>query len=126
MKNNTITLVISGSGAMTGTNTITSDPIPVEQLWAYAIQAVWTGTPNGTLKLQASCDAPDKAVQASNGGPYTVTNWTDISGSSNSVTGSAGSFMWNVSDVGYRFVRLSYTNSSSSGTLTAKASLKGI
>lgn len=125
MKNNTIVLTISSSGAMASTNTITSNAIPVDQLWGFAIQAVWTGTPTGTIKLQASSDSPvgDNAIADPSS---TITNWSDISNSSYSITGAAGNYMWNFSGCGFRFVRVSYTNASGSGTLTAKLSAKGV
>lgn len=125
MKANVITLNISASGVMTGTNTITSDPIRVDQIYGYAIQAVYTGTPVGTLSLQASCDAPGRTTQVSNGGPDSVTNWSTVTNSSTAVSG-AGSFMWNVIGGFYNYVRLVYTNTSSTGVLTAKISEKGV
>ncbi len=123
MKCNTITL-LSGS-SMTGTTTVNSAPIELDQIYGYAIQAAWTGTPNGTIKLQGSCDAPARQTQTSNGGPDSVTVWTDIADSSQNISGSAGNYMWNVNGAFYRFVRLTYTNSSSTGTLSANIVLKG-
>lgn len=124
MKSNTITMNMSSS-AMTGTDTITSDAIPVDQLWGFAIQAVWTGTPNGQLKLQASCDAPLRAGQVSDG-DSNVTNWVDVSDSFYTVSGTAGNYMWNFASVGFRFVRLSYTNVSGTGELSAVLCAKGV
>lgn len=123
MKNNTITLVTNGS--MTGTTTINSPAIPVDQAWGYAVHAVWTGTPTGTLKLQASCDAPLLTNQTSSG-VTTVTNWTDITSSSVAVAGAAGDYMWNVTTGSYRFFRLVYTNISGTGTLNALTNVKGV
>ncbi len=123
MKANTLTILAGSS--MTGTATINSAAIPVDQLWGFAIQAEWTGTPTGTIKLQASCDAPIGTNQTSSG-TSTVTNWTDITDSSYSITGSAGNYMWNVQAAGYRFVRLTYTNASSTGSLSATMSTKGV
>ena len=76
----------------------------------YAIQAVWTGTPTGTLKLQATVNGTD---------------WSDIAGTSTSLTGSASSWLWNVTDILYESVRLVYTASSGTGTLNAYISKKG-
>src|SRR4051812_6788350 len=114
MKQNTITLLTNA--VMTGTTEVDSPTIPCDQLWGFAIQAVWTGTPNGTLKLQASCDAPLLTSQTSNG-TSNVTNWTDIADSSVVIAGAAGNYMWNVTVAGYRFVRLVYVNTSSTGVL---------
>lgn len=123
MKQNTIALLTAS--AMTGTTTVNSAAIPVDQLWGFAIQAVWTGTPNGTIKLQASCDAPTSTTQTSSG-TSAVVNWTDIADSSVTIAGSAGNYMWNISSAAYRFVRVTYTNTSSTGVLSATMSAKGV
>lgn len=124
MKSNTIVLLTNA--AMTGTSTVVSAPIPLDQIFGYAVQAVWTGTPNGTLILQASCDVPATQPQTSNGGPYSITNWTPIDGASTTIAGSSGNFMFNVDGAYYRWVQLSYTNTSSTGSLSALMFVKGI
>ena len=124
MKSNTIQIITNG--AMTGTAVINSTPVPLDQIFGYAVQAIWTGTPNGTLKLQASCDAPLNTTQTSNGGPDAVTNWTDIADSSDMISGSAGSYMWNVDGAYYRYVRVVYVNTSSTGVLNVQITVKGI
>lgn len=112
------------NGSMTGTSTINSDPFWVGQAIGYAVQAVWSGTPTGTIKLQASIDAVEPNPSNSNE-PATITNWEDITDSSYSITGSAGTYTWNVTDVFYRWVRVVYVNSSSTGTLNARFNTKG-
>lgn len=124
MKSNIITIVMS-SNTMTDTNVLTSNPIRIDQIYGFAVQVVFTGTPVGTFKLQGSCDSTSRQTQVSNGGPDTVANWTDIADSSQSVSG-AGSSMYNVVGAMYNYVRLVYTNTSSTGTITsAKISPKG-
>ncbi len=124
MKSNTIQLVMS-STTMTGTNVLTSNPIPLDQIFMLAIQTAWTGTPVGTFKLQGSCDSPPNQNQISTS-PPTITNWTDIT-TTQAAGGAAGNYMWNLADVGYRYARLVYTNASSTGVITvAQANLKGI
>jgi Flp pilus assembly protein TadG len=86
-----------------------SAPLELYHMYGFCIQVVITNIPNGTLKLQASADP------FNNQG--TVTNWTDISGSTISVT-TAGTQMWNVFDAMYNWVRIVYTDSSG-GTSTA-------
>lgn len=123
MKSNVIQM-LSGS-AMTGTTVVNSNPIRVDQIYGFAIQAFWTGTPTGTLKLQASCDSPPKQTQVSNGGPDAVTNWSDIADSSYSIAGDAGNYMWNFNGSFYNYVRLVYTNASGTGSLSAEICVKG-
>lgn len=92
---------------------LTSAAYNVQQLYGVAIQAVWTGTPAGTFKLQASADPATAYIESQN----TPTNWTDIANSSYAVSG-AGSYMWNVFDIMYNYIRVVYTDGSS-GTSTA-------
>lgn len=124
MKSNTITLLTNAS--MTGTDTITSAPIPLDQIYGYAIQASWTGTPTGTFSLQASSESPPTQSQVANGGPDNITLWDTIANSSYSIAGSSGTYMWNVNLAFYRYVQLVYTNTSGTGSLSAIMSAKGI
>lgn len=98
--------------------TIDSIGIDTNQQVGGAIQAVWSGNPNGTLKIQVS---NDNVLSYTN-----VINWTDYTGSSQSLTGSSGNFVWNLLNMGYRWIRLVYTFSSGSGTLNAVYSGKGV
>jgi len=92
-------------------STITSNAVWLAHIAHYSIQVVFTGSPNGTFKLQASND-----VGAKDGGGLsspTITNWTDIPSSSLAVSAS-GSSLWTISNAGYRWVRVVWTNSASS------------
>lgn len=103
---------------------LASTPVPLLDIYGFAIQAVYTGTPTGTLKLQCSCD-PFK-----NNGitPPAPTNWTDVTDSSTSIS-SAGSYVWNVTGAFYNFVRVVYTDGSSGSStavLTIRMVVKGM
>lgn len=74
------------------------------------IQAVFTGTPNGTLSLQVSNDN---------------VNYTTYTGSSTAITG-AGSFAWLIGDIGFPWVQVVYSASSSTGTLSITVNGKGV
>jgi hypothetical protein len=93
------------SGTVMNT-TITSQPQELTQMFGYSIQVVFTGTPTGTFKLQASSDPQGNLPGAA--GP---THWSDITGSPYAVS-AAGNYMWNVFDVMYNYVRLVYTDAS--------------
>lgn len=96
--------------------TINGPAMPLEQSLHFSFQVKWTGTPTGTLKLQASND-----IDA------TVTDWEDIPGSSVAIAGAAGQQVYNYTNAPFRWVRLVYTASSGSGTLSkALFSAKGI
>lgn len=97
----------------------------VWEMYGFSIQAVYTGTPTGTFKLQGSADPISKNTGSPTQAP---TNWTDIAGSSVAVT-AAGDYMWNVSDAMYNFVRIVYTDGSSgssSAVVSAVFNGKGV
>lgn len=92
----------------------------------YAIQLVFTGSPNGNFQLQASND-PGSIDSASASQQVTnISNWTTISDSAFTVT-TAGDVMWDVQNAGYNWVRVIYTRTSGTGTITsARAYVKGV
>lgn len=90
--------------------TCTSSNVNLETLKGVGLQAVWTGSPTGTIKLQGSNDNA---------------TFTDISNTSQATGGAASSYIWNLIDQHYRFVRLLYTKSSGTGALTITALSKG-
>lgn len=102
------------SACSMGAATCVSGAIDIKNIDDISIQAVWTGTAeNGAFKLQASNDTG-----------ATVTTWTDLTGSS-AVIAADGDFVWNVSNAGYRYLRLVYTKASGTGTLNATFTGKG-
>lgn len=119
---NTANKILSSNVLMN--TTINTEAVPLPNIYGYAIQAVYTGTPTGTLRLQASADAFKYANDAQ---PQVPTNWTDITDTSVSIS-SAGSYMWNVIGVFYTFVRVVYSDSSggmSTARLTTTINVKG-
>ena len=103
---------------------ITSDPIWLAHISNYSIQLVFTGTADGTLKLQASNDegANDNHIESA-----VITNWTDILNSDQAIT-AAGGHIWTVENAGYRWVRVVWTDGNSSGAniTSARMNVKGI
>lgn len=94
------------AGDMTGDVAGTS--IEVKECRIYTVQATYTGTPTGTLKLQGSNDN---------------TTWTDVPNSSISLSGSPGNSL--LSDTpGYAYARIFYAHTSSTGTLNATFNAK--
>jgi len=84
----------------------------LQHMYGFAIQVNCTGTPNGTFKLQASTDPFATSPSPS--------HWTDITGSSVAAAGANFSYLWNVTDVMYNWVRVVYTDASG-GASTAVA-----
>lgn len=99
---------ILDAGNMAST-TLTSSAVELQHYILCGLQAVYTGSPVGTLSLQASLDQ---------------TTWTDIAGATAAVA-AAGSSLFNVSDLTYPYMRLVYTKTSGTGSLTVKSFSKG-
>ncbi len=99
---------------------VTSASVNVQYAALGAIQCVFTGTPVGTMKLQASCDV----VQPTPNSVPAATNWTDVADTSVDVS-AAGTILYNLIYIGYDQVRVVYTRTSGSGTLNVRAVAKG-
>jgi hypothetical protein len=118
-----------GNNTLPTSGTINSIGIEVNQLYAWSIQAEWTGTPTGAFTIQVSNDILPLAPSTSNPvGPNpaaNVVNWSTYTGSAVVTSGSSGNWMW-ISQLGpYKWVRLSYTGTSGTGTVTANFFAKG-
>lgn len=99
---------------------LASDPVNLYKVESYAVQVIWTGTPVGDFKLQASCDQGEDEIGTG------VTNWDDISGAVQAAGGAAGSVIINNTlTPGYNWLRLIYDRTSSTGTVSAKFNGKG-
>lgn len=86
-------------------STVTSSTTYVGNVDGVTIQAVWTGTPNGTFAINASVDGTD---------------WTPLAYSNPfTASGSAGNFLTTITLSGIQQIQVVYTPSSGSGTLNA-------
>jgi hypothetical protein len=95
---------------------VESDEVLIDQIYGFAIQAVYTGTPNGTLKIQASCDDVQKSSD--------VTNWIDVSGATATIT-AAGSVIIQVPYAFYKWFKVVFVRTSGTGSLTITYNGKG-
>lgn len=81
-------------------------------------------TAAGSLTLQASNDAlldnPNVNITPD---PNAV--WVTVSGTTNAVASGANTFLYNMSQVYYRFFRFTYTATSGTGTATTFVAAKG-
>jgi len=82
---------------------VTSDII-VFMGTVFSIQVVYTGSPTGTVKLEYSLDK---------------TNWSDVAGSDDTISGSCNT-LWSLVNMAVPYVRIVYTRTSGTGTMTAK------
>lgn len=107
-------------------NTITSDPIWLGHIANYSLQLVFTGSPTGTFKLQISNDLGRPTAGDDGDRDYGITNWTDMTNSSQTIS-AAGNHAYDVQNAGHRWVRLVYTPSGGSGTMTVyRFNAKGV
>lgn len=88
---------------------------PLKNIFGYAIAAIVTGTPGGNIKLQASNDPETNDAMPLGIPEPAPTHWVDIKDSTFVLT-AAGETMWNVSEIGYNYVRVVYTDTSSGGS----------
>lgn len=102
------------------------DPIWLGHICNFSISLVFTGTPSGNFKLQCSNDLgrPDAAKEEDR--DYEIVNWTDITDSAVTVS-AAGDITYNYENAGFRWVRVVWTQTASTGSLTvARFNVKGV
>lgn len=102
---------------------IVSETVPLDQVFGYSIQAVYTtvGTLGGVLKLEASVNHQEDNEK----NVVVPGDWVTITGSPVTLSG-AGSFIWNVQNPNYLWVRLVFTPAvGDSGELNASVNTKG-
>lgn len=120
--------MLNDSGAIDLSSSWDSNAIWLGHISCYAIQLVFSGTPDGTFKLQASNDQGNPPTAGSGEQEHGVDNWTDITDSSQAVS-MAGNHMWDVQNAGYNWVRVVWT-ANGTGTSpsldTARAYVKGV
>lgn len=108
-------LISTFSSTDLSTASITTSAINVNFRIGFSIGLVFTGSPVGTFKLQASNDQTETASSVASD------TWADITGSTVNVT-AANTIVWNHADMYSRWVRIVWTKTSGTGTIT-KATL---
>lgn len=84
-----------------------SEVIDIGEAIGFSVHAIWTGTPQGTIKVQGSNDG---------------SNFVDVD--TQAAGGAAGQKLFNLANQMYKHVRVYYTFASSTGNLTAYICLK--
>lgn len=103
--------------------TVNSSGIQVAGVDLGSIQLVWSGggSPVGTFTIEVSNDMVNLASgadQAAN-----VVNWSTYTGSAAAIT-TDGDLIYNIANLGYRWLRVKYTRTSGTGTLNAVLVIK--
>lgn len=109
--------------AATGAQTYVSSPVDIGQMANGSVQFSYTGTPTGTLTIEVSNDAPVINVGT---GTATPTNWTPYPAATQAVAGAAGAWVMNLPDIGFRWLRAKYVNTSGTGTFSGMFCGKGV
>ena len=115
--------LLSNSASMS--SSINSFGVDLNQVYLITFQAIWTGSPTGTLQIQLSCDNVQPVNIPGIDPTANVVNWTTITGSSVALAGSAGTYAWPIEDLGFRWVRAQYLFTSGTGSLTVQTNSKG-
>lgn len=93
------------------TGEVVSPAIQLDQDFGYSVQAVWTGSPTGTLQLEASNDQ---------------VTWIPVYNSPVEIAAEDGKIMWNAwGTTAYAWARLHYLSTSGTGSLSARTFIRG-
>lgn len=113
-----IEIVVNGNMA----NAITSETVPLDQVFGLSVQAVYTttGTLGGVVSLQGSnTHQEDNEKNVLNAGTWTTISSVTLSG--------AGNTLWNVENSNYLWLRVVYAPAmGDSGTLNTVCVTKGV
>jgi hypothetical protein len=103
----------------------TSEALWIAHVQQFSISLLFSGTPEGTLKLQCSNDEGNESAASDANRSVDVDNWSNVADSSQLID-EAGDHTWSVMQPGYRWIRVVWTPSASTGSLTsARISTKG-
>ena len=108
-----VTLFNAANGVMTGTNTIQSIPMSIENVDNIRIQLAWTGTPTGTISVQMSGD----------GVQYDALTFNPLLAQP---AGAPGQYAIEINQTGALSMILQYVNASGVGALTASYTAKDL
>lgn len=102
---------------------LVSETIPLDQVFGYSVQAVYTteAALGGVLQMQASSNHQEDNER----NVIVEGDWVTIKNSSVTISGS-GSFIWNMQEPNYLWARLVYTPAiGDSGVLNVTVNTKG-
>lgn len=118
-------IFVAGNQTMTGTATLTSLPSNILYKDSVAIALNYTGTPNGTFSVQGSNDYNPGLPQSA--GTVNAGTWVALSLSPAPVaSGSAANILLNLNQLAFPWIRVQYTNTSSTGVLTGNIVAKSL
>jgi hypothetical protein len=131
-KNTLLSYPIITAGAMASTNTLTSKVTNIQYLDDCGLQLDWSGSPTGTFQVEVSANyAADLNGNVTNSGtwiPLTFSYWNGTTTvTATAIPTSVGTPIYiDMALLSAPWIRVQYTNSASTGTLTAVITAKEI
>lgn len=120
-----VSVYVTQNGDMSQAS-LTAGPVDMRSMQrGFAMQAVYTGSPTGTLQLQVCLGQPSATGGGTNpgaGGTWGNSTWTNY-GTSVPVS-AAGNYLWDVIGCNASAAQVVYTRTSGSGTLTVNCNVK--
>lgn len=115
-------------GAMSGTATITSAASSIQTLDDVGVQLSWTGSPVGNFQIQISADYDPVTKTAGVWTPMLFNYWNGATfiPSVNLPTSEDSPYYIDMAWLSAPWIRVSYTNTSGSGVLTAYLCAKAV
>lgn len=122
MKKQVSSALLMDAGSASGTNTIVSSVMRISMLDNIGLQFNVAGTPVGTATVQVSVDHVEDEL----GNVKTAGNWCTLT--TQAINGAANIYLSDSSmkNLAAAYLKISYTNSSSTGTITIYACGKSI
>lgn len=102
---------------------ITSEPLDIRYQDNISLQFHYTGTPTGTFDIQVS---NDYNKQDPSGTQNSAGNWVSLGVSMTNPAGAAGDDFYDLNQMSAMWLRVVYTRTSGTGTLTVTAAGKMI
>lgn len=100
---------------------ITSNPVNLDGTHKCSFQLQYSGTPTGTISFEVSNDADPAASVTGN---WDALDSTLFSPALTQPAGAAGTMPVNLTDIQFEWIRVKYTRTGSSGTLTGTSKTK--
>lgn len=114
IKNVNLPFQVTASASMSGTTVYVSSVTNVMYHDSVAVQYNWTGNPTGTFQIEGSVDYNPGLPQT---GAMNAGKWNALSLSPTPTTTSSTSYLVNMNQLSFSWLRTVYTNSTGSGVL---------
>lgn len=122
MRSDPVTLLSGGDAS----GTVTSNGVFLDQIYAFSIQVVATGTDAAGLVIVQASNDNVQPVPSGTDSAANVVNWATLTSAGSITVAGPGTLMLDVPQTGVRWVRTKFTKSgTSTGAITIKYNGKG-